>query len=256
MSAAGTAIRLDGVSLCYRLAKQRPRSLKEYLLHFVRGQLVYEKLWALRDVDLSIERGESVGVIGRNGAGKSTLLRVISGVLRATRGRVRAVGRIAPILELGTGFDPELTGLENIRLFALFLGRSHREIDAATSAIVEFSGLGDFVRSPVRNFSSGMLARLGFAVVTAWIPDLLIVDEALAVGDAVFLARCHARLAEFRRAGTTILLVSHQPELIRASCGRCLRIEGGRIAADGDPETVLAGYGEERRSSIAADENP
>jgi ABC-type polysaccharide/polyol phosphate transport system ATPase subunit len=253
---ADTAVRLDGVSLRYRLAKQRPRSLKEYLLHFVRGQLVYEELWALRDVDLSIARGESVGVVGRNGAGKSTLLRVISGVLRATRGRVRTAGRIAPILELGTGFDGELTGLENIRLFALYLGRSHREIDAATPAIVEFSGLGDFVRSPVRNFSSGMLARLGFAVVTAWIPELLIVDEALAVGDAAFLARCHARLAEFRRAGATILLVSHQPELILASCGRCLRIEAGRIVADGDPSSVLARYAEERRSSVLADGDP
>jgi len=181
---------------------------------------------------------------------------VISGVLRATRGRVRTAGRIAPILELGTGFDGELTGLENIRLFALYLGRSHREIDAATPAIVEFSGLGDFVRSPVRNFSSGMLARLGFAVVTAWIPELLIVDEALAVGDAAFLARCHARLAEFRRAGATILLVSHQPELILASCGRCLRIEAGRIAADGDPSSVLARYAEERRSSVLADGDP
>ncbi|HWC64851.1 MAG TPA: ABC transporter ATP-binding protein, partial [Thermoanaerobaculia bacterium] len=227
-------------------------SLKEYLLHFVRGQLVYEKLWALRDVDLTIAPGESVGIVGRNGAGKSTLLRVISGVLTPTRGRVAARGRIAPILELGTGFDPELTGLENIRLFALFLGRGHREVDAAVDAIVDFSGLGDFVRSPVRSFSSGMLARLGFAIVTAWTPDILIVDEALAVGDAAFLARCRARLAEFRRAGTTILLVSHQPELIRASCTRCLRIEAGRIAADGDPETVLERYAGERRSAVDA----
>jgi len=249
---AGPAVLLEGVSLCYRLAKQRPRSLKEYALHWIRGQLVYEKLWALRDVDLSIAPGESVGVVGRNGAGKSTLLRVISGVLKATRGRVLTRGRMAPILELGTGFDPELTGLENIRLFALFLGRTHREIDAAMAEIVEFSGLGDFVRSPVRSFSAGMLARLGFAVVAAWTPDLLIVDEALAVGDAAFLARCRGRLAEFRRAGTTILLVSHQPELIRGSCGRCLRIEAGRVAADGEPEAVLARYAEERRSSVDA----
>ncbi|HET9795987.1 MAG TPA: ABC transporter ATP-binding protein [Thermoanaerobaculia bacterium] len=249
MSAA-PAVRLDGVSLRYRLAKQRPRSLKEYALHWIRGQLVYEKLWALREVDLSIDPGESVGIVGRNGAGKSTLLRVISGVLTPTRGRVRTRGRIAPILELGTGFDPELTGLENIRLFALFLGRSHREIDAASAAIVDFSGLGDFVRSPVRSFSAGMLARLGFAVVTAWVPDILIVDEALAVGDAAFLARCRTRLDEFRRAGTTLLLVSHQPELIRGSCRRCLRIEAGRIVADGESSAVLESYAEERRSAV------
>lgn len=246
------AVVLDGVSLCYRLAKQRPRSLKEYALHWVRRQLVYEKLWALRDVDLRIAPGESVGIVGRNGAGKSTLLRVVSGVLTATRGRVETRGRIAPILELGTGFDPELTGLENIRLFALFLGRTHREIDAATDAIVEFSGLGDFVRSPVRSFSSGMLTRLGFSVVTGWTPDILIVDEALAVGDAAFLARCHERLDRFRRAGTTLLLVSHQPELIEANCRRCLRIDGGRIVADGLPGPVLADYVADRESAIAA----
>ena len=253
---APPAVLLQDVSLCYRLAKQRPRSLKEYALHWIRGQLVYEKLWALREIDLSIAPGESVGIVGRNGAGKSTLLRVISGVLTPTRGRVATRGRIAPILELGTGFDPELTGLENLRLSALFLGRTHREIDAATAGIVEFSGLGDFVRSPVRSFSAGMLARLGFAVVTAWTPDILIVDEALAVGDAAFLARCGTRLAEFRRAGTTLILVSHQPDLIRESCRRCVRIEGGRIAADGETGPVLERYAEERRSSVDADAGP
>jgi len=242
------AVSLDGVSLCYRLAKARPPSLKEYALHWVRRQLVYEKLWALRDVTLAIAPGESVGIVGRNGAGKSTLLKVVSGVLKATRGRVAAAGRIAPILELGTGFDPELTGIENIRLSALFLGHTHREIDRAMDAIVEFSGLGGFVRAQARNYSSGMLARLGFAIVTAWKPDILIVDEALAVGDAAFLEKCDQRLLEFRRAGTTLLLVSHQRELVVQNCGRCLWIENGRLAADGPTAEVLSRYADEGRS--------
>jgi homopolymeric O-antigen transport system ATP-binding protein len=231
------AVALEGVSLCYRLAKARPPSLKEYALHWVRRQLVYEKLWALR-----------VGIVGRNGAGKSTLLKVVSGVLKATRGRVAARGTVAPILELGTGFDPELTGIENIRLSALFLGHTHREIDREMDSIVEFSGLGDFVRAQARNYSSGMLARLGFAIVTAWKPDILIVDEALAVGDAAFLEKCDERLQLFRGAGTTLLLVSHQRELIVQNCARGVWIENGRIAADGPVEEVLSRYADGARS--------
>ena len=180
------SIRLEGVSLCYRLAKQRVPSLKEYAIHFLRGALSYEKLWALKEVDLTVRRGESLGIVGRNGAGKSTLLKVISRVLKPTRGTAVINGRLSPILELGSGFDYELTGLENVYLNALLLGHSRREIDAQVDEIVEFSGLGDFIRAPLRNYSSGMQARLGFAVATAWVPDVLILDEVLAVGDATF----------------------------------------------------------------------
>ena len=154
------SIRLEGVSLCYRLAKQRIPSLKEYAIHFLRGSLSYEKLWALRGVDLTLRRGETLGIIGRNGAGKSTLLKVISRVLKPTTGSARVHGRIAPILELGSGFDYELTGLENVYLNALLLGHTRREIQATIDEIVDFSGLGDFIRSPLRNYSSGMQARL------------------------------------------------------------------------------------------------
>jgi len=239
---AQAAIHLDGVSLCYRLAKQRIASLKEYAIHWMKGALSYEQLWALQDVSLFVRRGESVGIVGPNGAGKSTLLKVITGVLKATRGQVEVGGRVAPILELGTGFDFELTGLENIYLNALLLGRTRTEIDDRLEEIVAFSGLGDFVRSPIRNYSSGMVARLGFAIATAWRPDVLILDEVLAVGDARFLRRCEERLESFRRADTTLLMVSHSLEAVRHTCKRALWFDGGRLRADGPVDEVLERY--------------
>ena len=237
-------IELDGVALCYRLAKQRIPSLKEYAIHWMKGALVYEKLWALREVSLTVERGESVGIIGRNGAGKSTLLKVVSGVLKPTLGNRRVRGPVAPILELGTGFDYELTGLENVYLNALLLGRRRREIDEKLEEIVEFSGLEDFIRSPIRNYSTGMQARLGFAIATAWVPRLLILDEVLAVGDARFLARCERRMAEFREVGTTVLLVSHDLEAVRKNCQRAVWLETGRVEADGPATEVVGRYRE------------
>jgi ABC-type polysaccharide/polyol phosphate transport system ATPase subunit len=236
------AIELRNVSLRYRLAKQRIPSFKDYALHWMRGALTHEDLWALRDVSLEIAPGERVGLVGRNGAGKSTLLKVVSGVMKATRGETRVGGRVAPILELGTGFDYELTGLENIYLYALLLGHGRSEIAARVDDIVEFSGLGDFVRAPVRNYSSGMLARLGFAIVTAWRPDVLILDEFLAVGDAGFLRRCETRLNRLFETGTTLLLVSHQPSAVREHCARCLWLEEGCLQADGPTDEVLARY--------------
>jgi len=237
-------IALEDVSLCYRLAKQRIGSIKEYFIHLVKGVLTYEELWALENITLQVEQGEMLGIIGPNGAGKSTLSKVISGVLKPTRGRCRVQGIIAPILELGTGFDFELTGLENIYLNALLLGRQRREIDAKVDAIIAFSGLGDFIHAPVRNYSTGMVARLGFSVATAWVPDILILDEVLAVGDARFLERCLARLQEVRDAGTTVVLVTHSLPEVRNHCTRCVWINRGRLHADGEPEAVLAAYHE------------
>ncbi len=235
-------IRLDDVSLCYRLAKQRIPSFKDYAIHLMKGALSYEKLWALSGVSFSVRDGETVGIIGRNGAGKSTLLKVISGVLKPSAGRREVDGLVVPILELGTGFDHELSGLENIYLNALLLGRKRREIDLALDRIIEFSGLGDFVRAPIRNYSSGMVARLGFSIATAWLPDVLILDEVLSVGDAAFTRRCEDRIAEFHDAGTTILLVSHSEAAIRRSCGRCLWLDAGRLRGDGPTDEVLASY--------------
>lgn len=235
-------IRLEGVSLCYRLAKQRIPSLKEYAIHWMRGALSYEKLWALREIDLTVRKGETLGIVGRNGAGKSTLLKVISRVLKPSAGQADVRGRLAPILELGTGFDHELTGLENIFLNALLLGRSRREIDTRVEEIVEFSGLGDFIRTPIRNYSSGMQARLGFSIATAWIPDILILDEVLAVGDAAFTEKCEQRIREFHDAGTTVLMVSHNPKAVSENCTRCLWLDAGRLRADGPTEEVLRLY--------------
>ena len=237
-----SAICLDGVSLCYRLAKQRIPSVKEYAIHLLRGTLRYENLWALSDVSVSIERGERVGLVGANGAGKSTLLKVIAGVLRPSRGSCSVRGMVAPILELGTGFDYELTGLENLYLNALLLGRRRREIDARADAIVDFSGLGDFIHSPIRNYSSGMMARLGFSIATAWTPDVLILDEVLMVGDAAFQRKCEVRLRELHDAGTTVLMVSHVTGAIRDSCTRALWLDHGCLRADGPPDEVVELY--------------
>jgi ABC-type polysaccharide/polyol phosphate transport system ATPase subunit len=239
---ADPSIRLQDVSLRYRLAKQRIPSIKEFAIHWMRGALIYEDLWALRGVSFEIRQGETVGIVGRNGAGKSTLLKVISRVLKPSRGRLEVRGLIAPILELGTGFDHELTGLENIHLNALLLGRTRREIEEKLEEIIEFSGLGDFIRSPIRNYSSGMLARLGFSIATAWLPEILILDEVLAVGDAAFTEKCEAKMRTFHEAGITILVVSHSDKVVRETCSRCIWLDAGHLRADGGTEEVLDLY--------------
>ncbi len=241
-STTTSAIELDAVSLRYYLAKQQVGSIKEYFIHMLRGSLHYEELWALKDISLTIEPGESVGVVGPNGAGKSTLAKVVVGVLRPTRGWRRVRGVVAPLLELGTGFDYELTGWENIYLNGLLLGRRKHEITAELDAIVAFSGLEEFIHSPIRNYSTGMVARLGFSIATAWIPDVLILDEVLAVGDVRFLDRCHARLAAFRDAGTTLLLISHSTRMVLHYCDRCVWLERGVMKADGAAEQVIKQY--------------
>ena len=202
----------------------------------------YGAAQALFGVDLEIARGETVALVGANGAGKSTLLKVVSGVLKPTRGDVTRRGFVAPILELGTGFDYELTGFENIYLNAMLLGHPRREIDRRTEQIVDFSGLSDFIHSPIRNYSSGMLARLGFSIATAWVPDLLILDEVLAVGDARFIQRCEAKLKEVQAAGTAVLLVTHDMGSVGRYCDRALWLDKGRIRAQGPADEVLASY--------------
>jgi ABC-type polysaccharide/polyol phosphate transport system ATPase subunit len=246
-------IEIREMSLCYRLAKQRVGSLKEYFIHFVRSSLDHEDLWALKKINLTVGRGEIVGVVGRNGAGKSTLAKVVSRVLKPTLGECTVRGTTSPILELGTGFDHELTGLENIYLNALLRGHRRTEVDKKVDEIIEFAGLKEFIHSPVRNYSTGMVARLGFSVATAWMPDVLILDEVLAVGDLRFVARCHRRLREFRRSGATILLVSHSMQEIVKYCTRCLWIDAGELKADGDPRGILGHYVES--TEVNLDEN-
>jgi ABC-2 type transport system ATP-binding protein len=245
-------IALQDVSLRYRLARHRIRSFKEYAIHLVRGALTYQELWALRQVSFSVGEGETVGVVGRNGAGKTTLLKVVSRILKPTTGAVAVRGKVAPILALGTGFDHELTGYENIFLNSLLLGRGRREVVAALPAIVEFSELGGHLEAPLRNYSSGMVARLGFAIATAWRCEILLLDEVLAVGDAAFAVRCRDRIAEFRAAGSTILLVSHSDEAILANCERCLWLEAGQLRADGPARAVIEDYRRSMTPSEAA----
>jgi ABC-type polysaccharide/polyol phosphate transport system ATPase subunit len=241
---AEAAVVVDGVSLCYRLARQRTHSLKEYAVHWLRGALTYSELWALRDISFEIPKGAQVALLGRNGAGKSTLLKVIATVLKPTIGRSRVQGKVVPILELGMGFDYELTGIENVYLNALFLGQRRREIDAKINEIIDFSGLGEFAETPIRNYSSGMLARLGFSIATAWKPDVLILDEVLAVGDFAFRARCRDRISELRSGGCTVLTVLHGFDETDGATERCLLLHGGRLVADGEPAAVVAQYHE------------
>ncbi len=244
-------LRIEGMSLCYRMAEQRLGSFKEFFIHLVRGHLSYHELWALKDINLTVHRGEVVGIVGRNGAGKSTLSKVVSGILKPTKGSCEVRGKVSPILELGTGFDYELTGYENIYLNALMRGHRRREIDPLVDEIIDFSGVRKFIHSPVRNFSTGMIARLGFSIATAWAPDVLVLDEVLAVGDPRFLIRCQGRLRKLRQAGTTILLVSHSPTEIIKHCDRCVWLDEGVLMADGDPKDILGHYADDNEEAVA-----
>lgn len=238
------AIRLESVSVRFWVPLEPIQSFKEYAIRRLRGQVDFKEVWALRDVSFEVRRGEVLGIIGRNGSGKSTLLKVIARVLRPTAGRVWVRGRVTPLLELGGGFHPELTGRENVFLNAALLGHSRRKVAERFDWIVDFAELWEFIDAPLRTYSTGMVARLGFAVATAWEPEVLLIDEVLAVGDQAFQRKCQARLAEFRAAGTTVLLVSHSPEVIRQMCDRAVWLEQGKLRALGLPDRTTQAYSE------------
>jgi ABC-2 type transport system ATP-binding protein len=227
------AIHARDVSKVFRVG-QRATSLKERLVG--RGHRGDSTFHALRDINLDVATGHSVGLIGPNGSGKSTLLKVLAGVLRPTSGEVAARGRIASLLELGAGFNGELTGRENVFLNGALLGLSRREVERQFDSIVAFSELEDFIDSPVKHYSSGMYVRLGFAVAVHVDPDILLVDEVLAVGDEAFAAKCLAKIADFQADGRTILFVSHALELVERVCDRAVVLEHGQMVFDGDPE--------------------
>lgn len=240
---APVAIRLEQVSVRYRIPHERIASFKEYAIHtLLRHRLRYDDFFALRDVSLEVGAGEIFGVVGRNGAGKSTLLKVVSRVIKPHQGRLWMRGRVAPLLELGAGFHPELTGRENVFLNGTLLGYTRAEIQRLFDEIVAFAEVNDFIDAPLRTYSSGMQARLGFAVAVARQPDILLVDEVLSVGDERFQEKCFARMDEFRRGGTTILLVSHSGEFVRTFCDRAVWLDHGQVRALGAADQVVASY--------------
>ena len=230
------ALEVADVSKKFRLYRERPTSLKARLLH---SRMRAEDFWALRDVSFDIPQGSSLGLIGHNGSGKTTLLKIVAGILRPTSGVVRQRGRLAALLELGAGFHPELTGRENVYLNASFLGLSRRETDAAYEAIVAFAELEDFMDNQVKFYSSGMLVRLGFAVAVHVDPEVLLIDEVLAVGDEAFQAKCLDRIRQFQRDGRTIVLVTHALDTVTKICDRAVMLHHGEVHAAGAPADVV-----------------
>lgn len=235
-------IQLEKVGVRYRIASERVATFKEYLIRRFQGQIKLGDFWALRDVDLNIHKGEMLGLIGPNGAGKSTLLKLIARVMRPTKGRVLVKGMVAPLLEFGAGFHPDLTGRENIFLNGALLGFTNDEMQEKFDRIVDFAELWEFIDVPVRNYSSGMAARLGFAVATDIDPDILILDEVLSVGDEAFQRKSLARMKGFRLQGATIILVSHNMETILEMCQRAVWLEHGQVKMVGTSGEVVGAY--------------
>jgi ABC-2 type transport system ATP-binding protein len=237
-----TAIRVTGVSKRFRLHHEKYSSLKERMLHL--GRIPYEDFWALHEIDLDIEEGETWGLLGHNGSGKSTLLKCINGILQPTTGRIEVRGRLAALLELGAGFHPDLTGRENVFLNASLLGLARRETESRFDEIVDFAELGQFIDNQVKFYSSGMYMRLGFAVAVNADPDILLVDEVLAVGDESFQRKCLDRVRQFQREGRTIVFVTHAPDLVRQICDKAVVLDHGREVAAGTPGEAIRSFRE------------
>ena len=236
-------IEVDHVTMRFRMNSDRIMSLKEFVTTALRGKLDYKEFTALDDVSFTVKRGETLGLIGRNGAGKSTMLKVISGILKPTAGSVVCHGNVVPMLELGSGFDMDLTGRENVFLNGAILGYSEEFLRDKYDEIVDFSELGQFIETPIRNYSSGMLARLAFSIATVVKPEILIVDEILSVGDAQFQEKSRRRMLELMGGGTTVLFVSHSIEQIREMCGRVVWLECGKSKMSGQASVICDAYG-------------
>jgi len=235
-------IEVSDVTMHFRMNNDKILSLKEFVTTALTGRLAYKEFTALEHISFSVQKGETLGLIGRNGAGKSTLLKIISGILKPTEGSVSCRGNVVPMLELGAGFDMDLTGRENIFLNGAILGYDETFLLEKYNEIVDFSELGQFIETPIRNYSSGMLARLAFSIAAVVDPEILIVDEILAVGDSVFQEKSKARMLELMGGGTTVLFVSHSIEQIREMCSRVLWLEHGAAKMLGDPEEVCSCY--------------
>lgn len=236
------AISVDHVTIRFNLATEKVDNLKEYVIKLLKRQLMFQEFLAVKDMSFEIKRGQSWALVGVNGSGKSTILKAISGILRPYKGTIRINGTIAPLIELGAGFDPNLTARENIYLNGTVLGHSKKYMDEHFEEIVDFAELHDFLDSPIKNFSSGMKARLGFAVATMVYPDILIVDEILSVGDYKFRQKCQKRMAEMMAGGTTLLYVSHDIATVRSLCSHAIWIDKGEIKLMGDAQDVCDAY--------------
>ncbi len=245
-------IRFENVVQRFRVIRERPDTLREAFTHLFRNRSSYHDFEALKGISFDVQDGEVTGVIGRNGSGKSTILKIIAGVYQPTSGVVQVAGKVAALIELGAGFHPDLTGRENIVLNGLLLGLSRREIQAREERIINFAKLGDFIDSPIKQYSSGMYMRLGFAIATEVDPDILLIDEILAVGDAAFQQKCLGRVDEFRQRSKTIVFVCHDMGSIRRLCQRVLLLHNGVLVEEGQPERVVARYEELLRQPVEA----
>ncbi|MBM6737984.1 ABC transporter ATP-binding protein [Faecalicatena fissicatena] len=235
-------VKVDNVSMKFNLSSEKFDSFKEYVIKSIKNQVSFEEFWALKNVSFEVLKGDALGLIGLNGSGKSTMLKTIAGVLKPTEGTVTVYGTVAPLIELGAGFDMDLTARENVFLNGALLGHSRKEMEEYYEDIVSFSELRDFMDVPVKNFSSGMVSRLGFAIATIGTPDILIVDEVLAVGDFRFQEKCEERIQDMVRKGTTILFVSHSIQQVKKICNKIAWLEKGKLKRFGDAQTICSEY--------------
>lgn len=237
-------LKVDNVSMRFNLMEKKVDNFKEYFIKLIKNEIRYQEFWALKDISFSINQGDRLGILGLNGAGKSTLLKIIAGVLKASEGELSIKGKIVPLLELGAGFDSQYTGVENIYLYGAVLGYPKEFINQKFNDIVEFSELGEFIHVPVKNYSSGMKARLGFSIATIMDPEILILDEVLSVGDAKFRKKSEKRILDMFNSGVTVLFVSHSIEQVRRICNRAIILDRGTLVADGPVADICALYDE------------
>ena len=235
-------LEVNAVSMKFNLSKEKVDTFKDYIIKTIKGEIHFNEFWALKNISFKLNKGDRLGVLGLNGAGKSTLLKVIAGVYDPTSGSVKRRGKIAPLLELGAGFDPQYTGAENIFLYGAVLGYSHSFIEEKFDEIVEFSGLKEFIDVPLKNYSSGMRSRLGFSIATIVEPEILILDEVLSVGDAKFKKKSEKKIMSMFEKGATVLFVSHSVAQVERLCNKAILLEKGQIIASGDVSEVAAIY--------------
>lgn len=244
---AKPVLTVDHIGMRFNLSAEKVDDLKDYMIKFLKRDLRFQEFWALKDVTFQLNKGDRLGILGLNGAGKSTLLKVIAGVLKATEGDISIKGKVVPLLELGAGFDKQYTGKENIYLYGAVLGYSKAFIDSKYDEIVEFSELGSFIDVPLKNYSSGMKARLGFSVATVVEPEILILDEVLSVGDAKFRKKSEKKIMSMFEKGVTVLFVSHSLDQVKRLCDKAILLEHGKLIAQGSVKDVAVIYEEKTK---------